>query len=180
MKVLGVADINPQAPGLVYAAKLNLFATTNFEELYDLVNLNLLIELTGSEEVREAILRTKPTGISIMDHRGARFLWNLIQMEMEKTKLEKNHHAEEEKEKRHKQVILDSLPYRVMVVNEDMTISTVNPPVAWISPNSSMISRSVSASRLLVGSSASSTRGRLISARAITTRCCCPAESWRG
>ena len=83
MKVLGVADINPQAPGLVYAAKLNLFATTNFEELYDLVNLNLLIELTGSEEVREAILRAKPTGISIMDHRGARFLWNLIQMEME-------------------------------------------------------------------------------------------------
>lgn len=126
MKVLGVADINPQAPGLTHASRLNLFATTHFEDLYTLDGLNLLIELTGSERVRESILRTKPAGVSIIDHRGARFLWNLIRIEMEKTRLEKDQHAEEEKEKRYKQVILDSLPYRVMVVNANMTISTVN------------------------------------------------------
>lgn len=126
MKVLGVADINPQAPGLKHASRLKLFATTRFEDLYKLDGLNLLIELTGSERVRESILRTKPPGVSIIDHRGARFLWNLIRIEMEKTQLERDQHAEEEKEKKHKQVILDSLPYRVMVVNDDMTISTVN------------------------------------------------------
>ena len=126
MKILGVADINPQAPGLLYAAKLSLFATTKFEDLYALRGLNLLIELTGSVEVRESILRTKPVDVSIMDHRAARFLWNLIQIEMEKTRLEKDQHAEEEKEKRRMQVILDSLPYRIMVVNDNMTISTVN------------------------------------------------------
>ena len=38
----------------------------------------------------------------------------------------------------------------------------------------------VAESRLPVGSSASSTRGALASARAIATRCCSPPESWEG
>lgn len=126
MNILGVADINLQAPGMIIASELNIFTTSNFEELYKLKGLNLLIELTGSDEVREMILSTRPAHLSVMDHRAARFLWKLIQMEMEKTKLEKDQHAEEEKEKRRMQVILDSLPYRIMVVNDDMTISTVN------------------------------------------------------
>ena len=44
----------------------------------------------------------------------------------------------------------------------------------------SMISCEVRVSRLPVGSSASSRPGRLISARAIATRCCWPPESWPG
>ena len=43
-----------------------------------------------------------------------------------------------------------------------------------------MISSSVSSSRSLLGSSASRIVGRLTSARAMTTRCCWPAESSRG
>ena len=43
-----------------------------------------------------------------------------------------------------------------------------------------MTSRALALSRLPVGSSASRTRGRLISARAIATRCCWPPESFVG
>ena len=43
-----------------------------------------------------------------------------------------------------------------------------------------MISCEVRVSRLPVGSSASSTAGWLMSARASATRCCCPPESWLG
>ncbi|UCF83929.1 MAG: PAS domain S-box protein [Desulfobacteraceae bacterium] len=126
MKILGVADINPQAPGLVYAKKHNLFTTGNFQDLYSLKELNLLIELTGSLKARESILRTKPAGISIVDYRGARFLWDLIQMEIEKTEIEKKRQEHGEKERKYTQIILDSLPYRIMVVNMDMTIERVN------------------------------------------------------
>ena len=126
MKILGVADINTRAPGVVLASELELFTTSNFRDLYKLEGLNLLIELTGSAEVRESILRTKPVGVSIIDHRGARFLWNLIQMEMEKTELERKQQEHQEYEKKHTQVILDSLPYKIMVVNMDMTIDSVN------------------------------------------------------
>ncbi len=126
MRILGVADIDPDAPGLVYAKSLNLFTTTNFQDLYKLEELNFIIELTGSTDIKETILNTKPQRISVIGHRGARLLWDLVQFEGEKTELEKKRHEYEENEKKRTQVILDSLPYRIMVVNNDMTISTVN------------------------------------------------------
>ena len=126
MRILGVSDRNPEAPGILYAKDLDLFTTTNLQELFTLEGLNLLIELTGSEKVRDEILRTKPAGVSLIDHRGARLLWDLIQTEMEKTELEKDREAYQEKGKKHIQLVLDSMPYRVMVVNMDMTVDTVN------------------------------------------------------
>ena len=126
MKILGVADINPEAPGLRYARELNLLTTTNIRDLSDLEGLNLIIELTGSPKVREEIFRTIPSNISVMDHMGARLLWDLIQIETEKYELEREHLEKKEKEKKYSQIILDSLPYRIMVVNLDMTIETVN------------------------------------------------------
>lgn len=126
MKILAVADINPKAPGILYAEKLNLFTTTSYQDLYSLEGLNFIIELTGSTDVKEAILKTKPERISLIGHRGARLLWDLVHMEVEKTELEKKRQESQEKERKQTQVILDSLPYRIMVVNDDMTIDGVN------------------------------------------------------
>jgi PAS domain S-box-containing protein len=127
MKILGVSDKNPKAPGILYAKDLKLFATTNLRELFTLEGLNVIIELTGSKSARNEILRTKPSGVSFVDHRAARLLWDLIQIEMEKTELERERQGYEEKEKTHTQVILDSMPYRIMVVNiKDMTVDRVN------------------------------------------------------
>ena len=53
-------------------------------------------------------------------------------------------------------------------------------PVRLIRSSSSMMPSLVSGSRLPVGSSASSTSGRLTNARAIATRCCSPPESSLG
>ena len=126
MKILGVADINPEAPGFLYAESLNLFVTNNFQDLFDLKGLNLIIEITGSGEVRDQILKTKPPEISLIDHIGSRFLWDLVTSEMEKSELEKARLQDQENSKKHIQEILDSLPYRIMAVNMDMTIDTVN------------------------------------------------------
>jgi len=126
MKLLGVSDRDPNAPGILYAKELDLFTTTNLQQLFTLEGLNLLIELTGSEKVRDEISRIKPADVSLIDHRAARLLWDLIQTEMEKTELEKDRKSFQEKEKSHTQLILDSMPYRVMVVNMDMTVDTVN------------------------------------------------------
>lgn len=126
MNILGVSDINPEAPGIQLAKDLTLFTTTRLQELFDLPGLNLLIEITGSEKVRSAILEAKPPGVSFMDFRAARLLWDLIQTEIEKTELERERQRYEERTKRDTQLILDSLPYRIMVVNMDMTVATVN------------------------------------------------------
>src|SRR5690606_20968611 len=57
-----------------------------------------------------------------------------------------------------------------------VTITTVV-PVRLMRSSSRMISMEVSGSRFPVGSSASSTSGRLTKARATATRCCSPPES---
>ncbi len=126
MKILGISDRNPRAIGLRYAKELNLFTTTDLKELFTIEGLNLVIELTGSSRVREEVLKAKPSGVSVIDHVAARLLWDLIQMEIEKTELEKEHQRYQEKSRQGTQVILDSLPYRIMVVNMDMTVDAVN------------------------------------------------------
>jgi len=126
MKILGISDRNPKAIGLRYAKELNLFTTTDLKELFTIEGLNLVIELTGSSRVREEVLKAKPSGVSVIDHVAARLLWDLIQMETEKTELEREHQRYQERSRQGTQVILDSLPYRIMVVNMDMTVDVVN------------------------------------------------------
>ena len=88
MQIHGVSDTNPEAPGLCLAKELGLFTTTNFHKLYDL-DINLILEITGRDEVRVEIERTKPSNISMMDRRAVRLLWDLIQMQIERINLEK-------------------------------------------------------------------------------------------
>jgi len=126
LRILGVADPDLNAPGMVKARSLGIHTTVDFKELYRLEDLQLIIELTGSLQVSDLVWQTKPPHVSLMDHRGAMLLWRLIHMEMQKSNLEQQRKAAEEREKKHIQIILDSMPYRVMVVNRDFTIDTVN------------------------------------------------------
>jgi PAS domain S-box-containing protein len=126
MKILGVFDKSLDAPGIRYARDLNLFVTDRLEELFVLQGLNLIIELTGIAVLQNEIYAKRPTGVSVIDHKAARLLWDLIQMEAKKTDLEKQHQTVEQKSREQTQLILDSLPYRIMVVSMDMTIETVN------------------------------------------------------
>ncbi|MBW1733219.1 MAG: PAS domain-containing protein [Deltaproteobacteria bacterium] len=88
MEIIGVADPDSNAPGLSRARDMGIFTTDDFTGLYSLPGLNLLIELTGSNHVREEIIRTKPLQVSSIDHRGARLLWDLVQIETEKQVLQ--------------------------------------------------------------------------------------------
>jgi two-component system, NtrC family, sensor kinase len=126
LKILGVFDKSPEAPGIRYARELKLFVTDRLEDLFALQGLNLIIELTGVAPLQNEIYSKRPAGVSVIDHKAARLLWDLIQIEAKKTDLEKEHQTVEQKSREQTQLILDSLPYRVMVVSMDMTIETVN------------------------------------------------------
>ena len=88
MKILGVCDGRPEAPGLRYAKDLNLFVTHSMEDLFRLEGLNLIIELTGSADLQNEIYAKRPAGVSVMDHKAARLLWDFLQIEAERTRLE--------------------------------------------------------------------------------------------
>ena len=71
------------------------------------------------------------------------------------------------------------LPMR-WIISRSCVATTTVVPRAFTSRNSRMISWAISGSRLPVGSSASSSIGSLMRARAIATRCCSPPDSCSG
>ena len=82
--ILGVADDDEMAEGLLYAREIGIFTTDNYKKLYTLDNLEVLIELTNNNSLRELIEATKPPGVTLIDHIAVRSLWNSLQIEKEK------------------------------------------------------------------------------------------------
>jgi len=84
--ILGVADINDRAEGLLYAAEMGIFTTTDFKDIYHLENLQFILELTGDAGQAAVLNQTKPDGIKIIDHVDSRTIWTSLQVEQEKRK----------------------------------------------------------------------------------------------
>ena len=84
MKVIGVACTNPGAVGYRYAREMGNYTTRDCRDLYKLKDLNMIIELTGREEVANEIRRSKPDHVRLMDHVGARLFWDIFQIEEER------------------------------------------------------------------------------------------------
>ena len=98
MKLIGVACTNPKAMGYRYAKKKKIYTTRDYRDLYKLKNLNMIIELTGREEVADEIFRTKPEGVRLMGNVAARLFWDIFQIEEERIAERKR--ADEELKKR--------------------------------------------------------------------------------
>src|SRR6266508_7024299 len=71
--ILGVADVNPWAPGLELARRLNIPVATDLRALIADPRLDLIIDVTGSPEVQRAILELKPAATEVMGGASARF-----------------------------------------------------------------------------------------------------------
>ena len=82
--VLAVADINGKAEGFVYAKQMGIFTTHNYHELYDLKNLQVLMELTPDTEFGGIIKKEKPDAVELIDHVDARTVWSALRVEAEK------------------------------------------------------------------------------------------------
>jgi PAS domain S-box-containing protein len=84
MDLIGLADINPEAPGMKAAQALNVFTTNDYHDLFDLKDLNLILELTGRQEISKALEEEKPSQVHLIDHTVARLFWDIEQLEGEK------------------------------------------------------------------------------------------------
>lgn len=86
-RILGVSDLNEQAPGYVLARDRDLFVTQDYTNLYGLAGLDLIIEMTQDEWIGEVIKKTKPSGVRFMDHFEARSNFDYLQIEKEKARI---------------------------------------------------------------------------------------------
>jgi len=81
MNLIGVACTNPRAVGYQYAQEKGVYSTGDYRDLYMLKDLNMIIELTGRQEVADEISKTKPHHIRLVDHVAARLFWDIFQIE---------------------------------------------------------------------------------------------------
>ncbi|MBI5325038.1 MAG: PAS domain-containing protein [Ignavibacteriae bacterium] len=76
--VVGVVDINTNAPGAAYARELGLRTFKNFSDLLSELEFELIIELTGDENVLHELYKELKSGIKIIDHEVARIFWDVL------------------------------------------------------------------------------------------------------
>jgi transcriptional regulator with GAF, ATPase, and Fis domain len=76
--IVGVCDVNPWAPGLDLARRLNLPVTTDLRELIADPRLDLIIDVTGSSEAARTIQQLKASATEVMGGASAKFMWDLL------------------------------------------------------------------------------------------------------
>ena len=126
MEIIAVADINPEAPGYRYAQENGIYTTMDYRDLYKLKDLNMILELTGRDDIANEISRTKPEHVRLMDHVAARVFWDVFEIEEERlAEEERVEEALRESEERYR-TVLDTSPDPVVVYDMKGKVTYIN------------------------------------------------------
>ncbi|MGD8383538.1 MAG: ATP-binding protein [Syntrophobacterales bacterium] len=74
-RVVAVADPKDDAPGLVKARENGLFITADYNDLLDRDDIDLIVELTGKQDVYDDILLKKKETVRAINHKTATLFW---------------------------------------------------------------------------------------------------------
>jgi signal transduction histidine kinase len=83
VKIVGVADSNPESPGLALARSLNIPTTHDAASLITQNGANLIVDVTGDPALGPVVLRRKPPDVEALSGTAAKLLWTLVQRESE-------------------------------------------------------------------------------------------------
>ena len=83
VRIVGVADKNPNAPGLALARSLNIPTTHDSASLIAQNGANLIVDVTGDPALGPAVLQGKPTDVESLSGTAAKLVWTLVQRESE-------------------------------------------------------------------------------------------------
>lgn len=121
-EIVGVADINPQAIGLVEAKQRGIFTTHDYRELLDLPNLDLIIELTGKETLLRELAELKPESVGIIDYTASLLFHDIASFGEELEKKE----DEISVERSFARALTRATSEGVMVLDKDYRILRIN------------------------------------------------------
>jgi PAS domain S-box-containing protein len=77
-QIVAVADINPQAPGLLFAKEIGIHTTNNYQDFLNMENLDAVIELTGKEELLTDVLQNKRPDLRVYDYAISRLMSDMV------------------------------------------------------------------------------------------------------
>jgi PAS domain S-box-containing protein len=126
MKLIGVACPNPRAVGYVYAQENGIYTTRDYRDLYKLKDLNMIIELTGRDDVAKEIYRTRPDHVRLIDNVAARLFW--VMFKIEEQRVAERQRSEEAASRARAELdqILENSPDGIRVLDKDFNVLRVN------------------------------------------------------
>lgn len=78
VKIVGIADLNPKAPGVVLAKRLKIMSTTDYHRLLKNNDIDLIMDVTGNSKISKDVARFS-SGAEIIGGHGARFMWEMVE-----------------------------------------------------------------------------------------------------
>jgi DNA-binding NtrC family response regulator/PAS domain-containing protein len=129
MRLIGVADVNSKAVGYRYAQEKGIFTTQDYRELFKLKNLDLVVELTGRNDLANEIFRTKPEHVRLMGNVAARLFWDVFRIEEARLSERKEAERVLREDGRFLQNVFNAIQDGVTVIDCDYNIVRVNP---WV------------------------------------------------
>lgn len=85
--VIGVAEINEDAAGVKYAREKGIFTTHDYTALFELENLDLIIELTQDDSLGETVRKAKPADVRFADHYEGQTILDALQIRAKKAEM---------------------------------------------------------------------------------------------
>lgn len=85
VQIVGIAEINPAAPGIALAQRLKIPVMRDYRDLLDLEDLDLIIDVTGDPEVEQVVQGFHRLGVSVIGGPSAKFMWQLIEARIRAT-----------------------------------------------------------------------------------------------
>lgn len=79
IKVLGICDVNENAPGIVLARSLGITTYSDVQKLVSIPTMDLLIEATGVSKVQELINQHKGEHVVVVDSHGANLMMTIVE-----------------------------------------------------------------------------------------------------
>jgi PAS domain S-box-containing protein len=126
-RIIAVADPNPDAPGRRMAETLGLLSTSDYRDFFTRPEIDLIIELTGSMQVYNDILKHKPFAMHVISASTARLFWEVAdsasRARRTDRKLQETRHLYEVliNELVQEEVVVIRADFRILDVNETLT-----------------------------------------------------------
>jgi two-component system sensor histidine kinase DegS len=85
VQIVGVAEIDPQAPGLTLAKQLRIPITEDYQQLLAMERVDLIIDVSGNADVWQFLQDFHRMGVTVIGGASAKFMWELIEARIRAT-----------------------------------------------------------------------------------------------
>lgn len=85
VKIIGIAEINPDAVGADLARRLKIPVTSDFRTLLAMKRVDLIIDVTGDPKVERTLQDFHRMGVTVIGGASAKFMWQLIEARIRAT-----------------------------------------------------------------------------------------------